>query len=593
MKNLLALNKYFYRYKYHFFLGILFVISHNLFKVFIPEYVKDSINSVEQILKSSEVANVGMVSENVKESILNVLKIKGMWMLVFALTSGFFLFLTRQTIIVMSRLIENDLKNDLYAHLQELDTAFYKANNTGDIVARLSEDVGKVRMYLGPAVMYGINMLASTIATIYFMFRSNVELSIYALLPMPILSFAIFYINARIERYSTELQENLSDLSTAAQEAFSGIRVIKSFSKEDNIQEMFTQNSLDYKQKSMKLTRIQGLFQPIMTGLVGVSIALVVYIGAKKVMNNELEVGHIAQFVLYIVNLTWPFTAIGWVTSIVQRAEVSQKRLNEIMDQKNSVQSDKNLTTALQGNIKFKDVSFTYPLTGIKALQNVSFEINSGQTLGILGSTGSGKSTIAALLTRQYDATEGAIFIDQTKIQDFAPKHIKENIGYVPQDVFLFSETIHNNIAFGLENASDEDVMRVAKLADVHDNIMDFPQKYETILGERGITLSGGQKQRVSIARALIKNPTIVLLDDCLSAVDTHTENTILNNLQKELQNKTAVVISHRVSSVKFADHIIVLDKGKILEQGNHDQLLSLNGTYAQLFEKQLKSNLI
>lgn len=574
-------------------MGILFVISHNLFKVFIPEYVKDSINSVEQILKSSEVANVGMVSENVKESILNVLKIKGMWMLVFALTSGFFLFLTRQTIIVMSRLIENDLKNDLYAHLQELDTAFYKANNTGDIVARLSEDVGKVRMYLGPAVMYGINMLASTIATIYFMFRSNVELSIYALLPMPILSFAIFYINARIERYSTELQENLSDLSTAAQEAFSGIRVIKSFSKEDNIQEMFTQNSLDYKQKSMKLTRIQGLFQPIMTGLVGVSIALVVYIGAKKVMNNELEVGHIAQFVLYIVNLTWPFTAIGWVTSIVQRAEVSQKRLNEIMDQKNSVQSDKNLTTALQGNIKFKDVSFTYPLTGIKALQNVSFEINSGQTLGILGSTGSGKSTIAALLTRQYDATEGAIFIDQTKIQDFAPKHIKENIGYVPQDVFLFSETIHNNIAFGLENASDEDVMRVAKLADVHDNIMDFPQKYETILGERGITLSGGQKQRVSIARALIKNPTIVLLDDCLSAVDTHTENTILNNLQKELQNKTAVVISHRVSSVKFADHIIVLDKGKILEQGNHDQLLSLNGTYAQLFEKQLKSNLI
>lgn len=592
MKNLKALNSYFLRYKYHFFLGILFVTLHNVFKVFIPEYVKDSFNSLEVIFNNLSLTYHNQIPEEAKQATLEVLKTKGIWMLLFALISGFFLFLTRQSIIVMSRLIENDLKNDLYAHLQSLNTSFYKRNNTGDVVARLSEDVGKVRMYLGPAVMYGINMLTSTIATLYFMFKTNPELSFYALIPMPFLSFSIFYISRKIENYSTELQENLSDLSTSAQEAFSGIRVIKSFAKENEINKQFTQNSSDYKAKSMRLTKIQGLFQPLMTGLVGLSIVIVVFVGSNKVMNNELTVGNIAQFILYIINLTWPFTAIGWVTSIVQRAEASQKRLNEIFEMKNEIISNENLENEIKGDVEFKNVSFVYEDTQIKAIKDISFKIESGKSLGILGTTGSGKSTIAALATRLYDVTSGQILIDNVDIKKYNPQHVKSSIGYVPQDVFLFSDTIYNNISFGVKSATKAEVENVANLADVHSNIINFPQKYETMLGERGITLSGGQKQRVSIARALIKSPKIVLLDDCLSAVDTHTENTILTNLQLFMENRTSIVISHRVSSVKFADKIIVLDKGEIVEQGYHSQLLEQNGIYAAMYNKQLKGNM-
>ncbi|HTF81932.1 MAG TPA: ABC transporter ATP-binding protein, partial [Cytophagales bacterium] len=512
---------------------------------------------------------------------------------VFAVVSGFFLFLTRQTIIVMSRLIENDLKNDIYAHLQSLNLSFYKKNNTGDVVARMSEDVGKVRMYLGPAVMYGINMLTSTVATIYFMFQSNVELAIYSLLPMPLLSYSIFYISRRIENYSTELQENLSDLSTTAQESFAGIRVVKSFAKEETVSRKFEQNSASFKSKSMQLTKIQGLFQPLMIGLIGLSITLVVFVGSKKVMNGELNVGYIAQFILYIINLTWPFTAIGWVTSIVQRAEASQARLNELFDHQNEILSEKQLRSPLKGHVVFSHVNFKYEDTGIQALKDVSFDILPGQSLGILGSTGSGKSTIAALALRMYDVSSGRIFIDGHDIKDYDPQYLKKSIGYVPQDVFLFSDTIKNNIAFGVDEASLKSVERVAELADVHKNIVDFPQQYETMLGERGITLSGGQKQRVSIARALIKEPKILILDDCLSAVDTKTEHTILNNLRQILRDRTSIIISHRVSSVKLADKIIVLDQGEVVEVGTHDDLLKMGGVYKAIYEKQSSQELV
>lgn len=593
LKNLIKLNKYFVRYKYHFILGILFVTLHNLFKVFIPEYVKESFTSIEILFKSISSTYSGTIPESVKEQTLDVLKVKGLWMLGFALASGFFLFLTRQTIIVMSRLIENDLKNDIYKHLQSLNLAFYKKNNTGDVVARMSEDVGKVRMYLGPAVMYGINMITSTVATIYFMFQSNVELAIYSLLPMPLLSFSIFYISRKIENYSTELQENLSDLSTTAQESFAGIRVVKSFGKEKEITQKFTDNSLAFKAKSMQLTKIQGLFQPLMTGLIGISITLVVFVGSNKVMNNELSVGSIAQFILYIINLTWPFTAIGWVTSIVQRAEASQARLNELFDNKNEITSEKNLQPALQGSVSFENVDFVYPDTGIVALKNISFDIEAGKSLGILGSTGSGKSSIAALALRMYDTSSGKIHIDGMDIKDYDPQHLKRSIGYVPQDVFLFSDTIKNNIAFGVDNALQKDIEQVAQMADVHQNIIDFPNQYETMLGERGITLSGGQKQRVSIARALLKDPKILILDDCLSAVDTKTEHNILNNLKDVLKERTSIVISHRVSSVKLTDKIIVLDKGEVVEVGTHDDLLKINGVYKTIYEKQLSQELV
>lgn len=593
MKNLSKLNKYFLAYKYHFFLGILFVTLHNLFKVFIPEYIKDSFNSIEDLFKSISSTYNGAVPEHVKEQALSTLQVKGLWMLGFALASGFFLFLTRQTIIVMSRLIENDLKNDIYKHLQSLNLSFYKRNNTGDVVARMSEDVGKVRMYLGPAVMYGINMLSSTVATIYFMFQSNVELAIYSLLPMPLLSFSIFYISRKIENYSTELQENLSDLSTTAQESFSGIRVVKSFAKEGEIARKFEANSASFKEKSMQLTKIQGLFQPLMIGLIGLSITLVVFVGSKKVMDGQLSVGYIAQFILYIINLTWPFTAIGWVTSIIQRAEASQARLNELFESQNEILSEKALQVPLKGNIVFENVSFKYADTGIAALENVSFEIQAGKSLGILGSTGSGKSTIATLALRMYDITSGKIKIDGHDIKDYDPHFLKKSIGYVPQDVFLFSDTIRNNIGFGLDNASLDEVQRAAQIADVHPNIMDFPNKYDTMLGERGITLSGGQKQRVSIARALIKDPKILILDDCLSAVDTKTEHTILNNLKGVLQQRTSIIISHRVSSVKLADKIVVLDQGEIVEEGTHDELIKAGGVYKAIYEKQLSQELV
>lgn len=593
MKNLSKLNKYFLAYKYHFSLGILFVTLHNLFKVFIPEYIKDSFNSIEDLFKGINNAYTGTVPEHIKEQTLHILQVKGLWMLGFALGSGFFLFLTRQTIIVMSRLIENDLKNDIYKHLQSLNLSFYKKNNTGDVVARMSEDVGKVRMYLGPAVMYGINMLSSTIATVYFMFQSNVELAFYALLPMPLLSFSIFYISRKIENYSTELQENLSDLSTTAQESFSGIRVVKSFAKEGEIARKFEGNSISFKAKSMQLTKIQGLFQPLMTVLIGLSITLVIFVGSRKVMDGQLSVGHIAQFVLYVINLTWPFTAIGWVTSIIQRAEASQARLNELFESKNEILSEKALKEPLKGNIVFEDVSFKYVDTGITALKHVSFEIQAGNSLGILGSTGSGKSTIASLALRMYDVTSGKIKIDGHDIKDYDPQHLKKSIGYVPQDVFLFSDTIRNNIGFGMDNAPVEEVQRVAKIADVHPNIMEFPNKYDTMLGERGITLSGGQKQRVSIARALIKDPKILILDDCLSAVDTKTEHTILNNLKDVLQQRTSIIISHRVSSVKLADKIVVLDQGEIVEEGTHDDLIRAGGVYKTIYEKQLSQELV
>jgi len=526
-------------------------------------------------------------NENIKRSVV----IYGLIILGMALLRGFFLFLVRQTIIVMSRHIEYDLKNEIYEQYQSLPISFYRRNNTGDLLARISEDVSKVRMYIGPAIMYGLNLFTLFVMLIPIMFAINFKLTMYALIPLPFLSFSIYYVHNKINRRSEEIQRSLSGLSTFVQEAFSGIRVLKSFAREQESAERFSEKSEEYKLKSLRLTRVNALFFPLILFLIGLSTILTVFVGGTEVINGTLSFGNIAEFIIYINLLTWPVTSLGWITSIVQRAAASQKRVNEFLQEKNHIKSHKNLTREILGNIKFEDVSFTYEDSGINALKNISFEVQKGKTLAIIGTTGSGKSTIANLICRLYDSTKGDIIIDGSDIRDFDIQFMRNQIGYVPQDVFLFSDSIDNNIAFGSEDLEDEQIIQAAIDADLHDNIIDLPEGFNTVLGERGITLSGGQKQRLSIARALVRNPKILILDDSLSAVDTKTENNILNNLKEIMKGRTSIIISHRVSSAKLADHIIVLDDGRIIEQGNHDTLISKSGVYKELYEKQLKSD--
>lgn len=512
----------------------------------------------------------------------------GALVLVLYLLRGLFLFFMRQTIILMSRHIEYDMKNEIYAHYQELSLGFYRRNNTGDLMNRATEDVNRVRMYVGPAIMYAINTGVLFLLVIYAMFSVNATLAIFCLLPLPALVIIIYFVNTMINRKSELIQEQLSNLSSFVQERFSGIRVIKSYVRETHTKKVFAAESEGYKNSAMSLVKVQALFYPTMLLLVGLSTILTIYVGGKQVINGSITAGNIAEFIVYVNQLTFPVSMLGWVTTLIQRASASQKRINEFLQLKPDINSNTQEKRAINGNIRFENVSFTYPDTGIKALKNVSFEIEQGQFVAIIGRTGSGKSTLANLLMRMYDVDGGKIIIDDKGLKDLNLQDYRNQIGFVPQEVFLFSDTIKNNIAFGLDTVNDHEVETAAKNAAVYHNIIDFELKFETMLGERGITLSGGQKQRVSIARALIKEPKILIFDDCLSAVDTRTEEEILNNLGRIMNDKTSILIAHRISTIKNADKILVLDDGQIIEQGTHNELLQKGGAYAEMYQNQL-----
>jgi len=579
MKALKHLNKYFLKYKYRLIIGVIITIFAKIFALFTPRLVGSSINVVSDRLD-------GKITEAVfrSELMINILLLIGA-----AVIAGLFTFLMRQTIINVSRYIEYDLKNEIYKHYQVLSLNFYKSNRTGDLMNRISEDVGKVRMYVGPALMYTINTITLFTVAIIYMTSTAPKLTLYTLLPLPVLSIAIYKLSRLINKRSTIVQQSLSTLSTYTQETFSGISVIKSYGIETRTNTEFKQLSDENREKQIDLTKVQALFFPLMILLIGISNLIVIYIGGLQYMNGEIEkIGTIAEFIIYVNMLTWPVATVGWVTSLVQQAEASQERINEFLNTEPDIKNKTIELTPIKGDIEFKNVSFVYPDTNIEALKNVTFKVKSGETLAILGKTGSGKSTILDLIGRLYDIDNGEIFVDGKKISDLNLNSLRESIGYVPQDAFLFSDTIENNIKFGKEEATEQEVIEAAKNARVHKNIIGFKNGYDTILGERGITLSGGQKQRVSIARAIVKKPDILLFDDCLSAVDTETEEKILKNLVNLTKGKTTIIVSHRVSSAKNADKIIVLEDGKVTQTGSHVSLINTEGYYKELYTKQL-----
>lgn len=579
MKALQYLNKYFVKYKWRLFIGVIITVLSKLLALKIPEIIKNSLNIVEDYLKG----NVTDLEEVKHELLINILMIVGITLL-----AGFFTFLMRQTIIVVSRLIEFDLKNEIYQQYQRLSTNFYKKNRTGDLMNRISEDVSKVRMYFGPAIMYSLNMIVLFAIGFTKMLNTDLKLTLYTLIPFPVLSISIFFLSKQINKRTTIVQEYLSKLTTFNQEFFSGINVVKSYAIEKNVLNGFNELADESKEKNIDLSKVQALFFPLMILLIGISNILVLYIGGKQYIAGNIRIGVIAEFILYVNILTWPVAIVGWVTSIIQQAEASQQRVNEFLQQKPEIINNNNEKTALRGNISFNNVSLTYDDTNITALNNISFNVEEGETIAFMGKTGCGKTSIANLITRMYDTTEGTINIDGTPIKDLNLYNLRDQIGFVPQDPFLFSDTIENNIKFGKNDASEEDIINAAKKSVIHDNIVQFKNGYKTILGERGVTLSGGQKQRTSIARAIIKDPKILVFDDCLSAVDTETEERILSNLNEISKDKTTFIISHRVSSVKNADKIIILENGKIAEQGTHNQLITRNGIYKNLYEQQL-----
>lgn len=577
-----------YRYRLRLISGIIFVVLSNVFVIFPAQVIRIAFDLVNENIALFKLTQ-GFNAQNDLYSFFGLIVLWfGLIVFVLALIRGLFLFLMRQTIILVSRLIEYDLKNAIYKHYQELSLAFYRRHNTGDLMARATEDVSRVRMYLGPAIMYTTNAIVLFILVIGTMLSINVELTIYTVLPLPVLVVVIYYVNSLINKKSEEIQTQLSGLSVYVQETFAGIRVIKSFVRGKKFSADFALQSELYKDKSMDLAKVQAFFYPTMLVLIGLSTTLTVFIGGLQVSSGQITAGTIAEFIVYINQLTMPVTALGWVTSLIQRAAASQKRINEFLFTEAEIMDGQLQSRELAGDIEFRNVSFVYPDTGIKALNNVSFHVKPGQILAILGRTGSGKTTIANLLTRMYDATEGDIFIDGKNIKEYSLSGLRSQIGFVPQEVFLFSDTLYNNIAFGLDKTTPEQVEQAARDASIYDNIMAFPLGFQTYVGERGITLSGGQKQRSSIARALIKEPKILLLDDCLSAVDTHTEEKILQNLGRIMKNKTSLIISHRVSTIRHADQIIVIHDAGIVENGDHESLMGLRGAYAELFEKQL-----
>ena len=585
MKDLSYLNKYILKYKYYYTIGVIFILISTVFAIIPATLIRETFNLIESGFYDYENGD-----ELIKAKILKDVLFYASGIILAAIIRGFFMYMMRQTIIVASRNIEYDLKNDIFFHYQTLPLDFYKRNNTGDLMNRISEDVSKVRMYLGPALMYGMNVTILMLIVIPFMFYINSNLAFYSLVPLPFLVICIYFVQNIINKRSEEIQKSLSNLSTYVQETFSGIRLIKSFVREMNFSKVFTDKSNDYKDKSIKLQYVLSLFFPVIMTLIGLSIMITVYVGAVEVFNGNLTIGNIAEFLIYVYLLTWPVTALGWITSIVQRASASQRRINEFLDEKTTIISSKNKKIDIRGSVEFKNVDFKYQDTGIEGMHDVSFKLNSGDSLGIIGSTGSGKSTIANSILRLFDIDSGKILIDNIDIKDLDISYFRRQIGYVPQDVFLFSDTIENNILFGSVDDNFEKVKKAAENSDLIRNIESFPNKFKTKIGERGITLSGGQKQRISIARAIIKEPKILILDDCLSAVDTKTENIILENLKEIMVEKTSIIISHRISSVKLAKKIIVIENGKVIEQGDHSSLLGIKGSYYKLYQQQIES---
>ena len=579
MKELKHLNRYFIKYRWRLIFGLLITIIARVFALLTPKFIGDSVDVVEKYI-SGDILDVATVES---ELFTNILLILGTTLL-----AAFFTFLMRQAIIVVSRNIEFDLKNEIFQQYERLSLDFYKQNRTGDLMNRISEDVMKVRMYAGPALMYSATTFTLFVVVISYMLYTAPVLTLYAVAPLPILSVAIYSLSAAIHKRSTIVQEYLSKLTSFTQERFSGIAVIKAYGIESRTNVDFTELAQGSKNKNIDLAKVQALFFPLMMLLIGASNLLVIYIGGSQFIDGKIDFGTVVEFLIYVNMLTWPVAVVGWVTSMIQQAEASQKRINEFLKQKPSIENTAARPTPIQGKIEFKNLSFTYDDTGIEALKNVSFTVNPGETLAIIGNTGSGKSTILELIGRLYDAKEDQLTIDNTSIKNLHLTSLRRSIGYVPQDAFLFSDSIKNNIKFGKQNATDEDVIAAAKLAAVHKDIKDFSQGYDTILGERGITLSGGQKQRVSIARAIIKDPQILLFDDCLSAVDTETEEEILQNLNLISKNKTTIIVSHRVSSAKNCDKIIVLKEGAIIQKGTHSALVSQEGYYKELYSKQL-----
>ena len=582
MRELSYLNKYLVKYKGRLLLGTLFIIVSNIFKVLMPEILKNATNSIKYVLDNIE--------QHTSEDIASIAISLGLLFMLYALLNGIFLFLTRQTIIIMSRLIEYDLKNEIYDKYQQLSMSFYKRNNTGDLMNRISEDVSKVRMYLGPAIMYTINVAVLIVMVISFMIKISPLLTLYVLIPLPIMSILVYKVSYRINKKSEITQVQQSKLSTFVQETFSGIRVLKAYNRESFFKNEFDQESENYKTASLNLAKTNAFFIPVIVSLIGLSTVIIVYFGGLKSINNELSIGEILQFIFYINMLTWPIASIGWVTSLIQRAAASQKRVNEFLQENPEITDGKNSVEFKNGKIVFNNVSFAYSNTNKEVLKNISFEIEKGKTLAITGKTGSGKSTLANLICRLFDANTGEVSINGMNVKQIQKKSLRTNIGYVPQEVFLFSDTIASNIAFGNKSgkSNNKEVQDAAKQAAVHDNIVQFKNGFDTVIGERGITLSGGQKQRISIARAIINNPEILIFDDCLSAVDTKTEEAILSNLKGLMNKKTSIIISHRISSIKNADYIIVLDKGLISEKGTHSELINNKGYYSTTFEKQL-----
>lgn len=600
MRHLRTLRKYFWKYRWLFLLGILFVVLTNYFRILAPQLTGYVVNTVVHSIKSSG-TNHAEAEKNydvlVKviigwfgQSSQNKILLAGITLLLLALISGFFMFLMRQTIIVMSRHIEYDQKNEIFSHYQKLDTNFYKTHSTGDLMNRIAEDVSRVRMYTGPAIMYFINLAAVIGFSVFFMFKASPKLTLVALAPLPLLAITIYFVNTIINRKSERIQALLSDLTTNAQESYSGIRVIKSYVQEKAMFGFFKNNSEDYRKNALGLAKTEAIYFPSMALLIGLSTLITIMVGCLDVINKapDTSVGMIVEFVVYIQMLTFPVSAIGWTASMIQRAIASQKRINEFLLTEPEIKNEAGaVSPVLEGNISFTQVDFTYPHTGIHAIKDFSLQINKGEKVAIVGRTGSGKSTIAQLLLHMYNPQQGIIAYDGVPVNKIDLHHLREQISYVPQDVFLFSESVTNNIRFGLQEAGQEKIITAARQASVHNEIEQFAEKYNTMIGERGVTLSGGQKQRISIARALIKDPQIVVFDDCLSAVDARTEKEIIENLYNYLQSKTAIIITHRIFSLFQFDKIVVLDEGRIAEQGTHEQLIALNGIYAEMYNRQ------